>query len=65
MILAVINNGTSESRVKYVGKYRYVFRVFSLVFYKYVHVYKGVLYDTPNVVTIYYHVLKRSNTALT
>ena len=24
--------GTSESRVKYVGKYRYVFRVFFLVF---------------------------------
>ena len=31
-------NGTSESMVKYVGKYRYVFRVFFLVFYKYVHV---------------------------
>ena len=30
--------GTGESRVKYVGKYRYVFRVFSLVFNKYVHV---------------------------
>ena len=30
--------GSGESRVKYVGKYRYVFRVFSLVFYKYVHV---------------------------
>ena len=28
------NQGTSESRVKYVGKYRYVFRVFSLVFFK-------------------------------
>ena len=24
--------GSGESRVKYVGKYRYVFRVFSLVF---------------------------------
>ena len=30
--------GSGESRVKYVDKYRYVFRVFSLVFYKYVHV---------------------------
>ena len=25
-------DGSGESRVKYVGKYRYVFRVFSLVF---------------------------------
>ena len=27
-------SGTSESRVQYVGKYRYVFRVFFLVFTK-------------------------------
>ena len=31
---------TSESRVKYVSKYRYVFRVFFLVFLKYVLYFK-------------------------
>ena len=36
--------GTSESRVKYVSKYRYIFRVFFLVFLKYVLYFKVQLW---------------------
>ena len=42
------NLGSGESRVKYVGKYRYVFRVFSLVFLSYLKTDSSIPEPLPN-----------------